>query len=181
LGIAFLVSGGLVGFLTYVGQWLNGEFAISTRTIGWVFMLGGVVALGSAPVGGIVSDRLGKRSVAIISNIILALAVALIPLFSWGPWLLVVFSVASMGAAFRQGPLTALITELVPPTQRGAFIALRNIFSQTGIGAAAFIGGLLYERHGYGAVTTLCAVMTGLVALLLITHIVEPQPVQERV
>ena len=181
LAIAFLVSGGLVGFLTYVGQWLNGEFAISTRTIGWVFMLGGVVALGSAPVGGIVSDRLGKRSVAIISNIILALAVALIPLFSWGPWLLVVFSVASMGAAFRQGPLTALITELVPPTQRGAFIALRNIFSQTGIGAAAFIGGLLYERHGYGAVTTLCAVMTGLVALLLITHIVEPQPVQERV
>ena len=181
MGIAFLVSGGLVGFLTYVGQWLNGEFAISTRTIGWVFMLGGVVALGSAPAGGIISDRLGKRSVAIVSNIILALAVALIPLFSWGPWLLVVFSVASMSAAFRQGPLTALITELVPSSQRGAFIALRNIFSQTGIGLAAFLGGLLYERHGYGAVTTLCAVMTGLVAVLLITHIVEPQAVEERV
>jgi hypothetical protein len=40
---------------------------------------------------------------------------------------------------------------------------------------------LLYERHGYGAVTTLCAVMTGVVVLLLITHIVEPQPIQERV
>jgi len=180
LGIAFLVSGGLVGFLTYVGQWLNGQFALSTRTIGWVFMLGGLVALGSAPAGGIISDRIGKRSVSIVSNIILALAVGLIPLFSWGPWLLVVFSVASMGAAFRQGPLTALITELVPATQRGAFIALRNIFSQTGIGVAAFLGGLLYERHGYGAVTTLCAVMTALVAVLLIMHIVEPQPVQER-
>jgi predicted MFS family arabinose efflux permease len=180
LGIAFLVSGGLVGFLTYVGQWLNGQFALPTRTIGWVFMLGGLVALGSAPAGGIISDRIGKRSVSIVSNIILALAVGLIPLFSWGPWLLVVFSVASMGAAFRQGPLTALITELVPATQRGAFIALRNIFSQTGIGVAAFLGGLLYERHGYGAVTTLCAVMTGLVAVLLIMHIVEPQPVQER-
>jgi predicted MFS family arabinose efflux permease len=80
-----------------------------------------------------------------------------------------------MGAAFRQGPLTALITELVPSPQRGAFIALRNIFSQTGIGLAAFLGGLLYERDGYGAVTTLCAAMTGLVVLLLITHIVEPQ------
>ena len=180
LGIAFLVSGGLVGFLTYVGQWLNGQFALSTRTIGWVFMLGGLVALGSAPAGGIISDRIGKRSVSIVSNIILALAVGLIPLFSWGPWLLAVFSVASMGAAFRQGPLTALITELVPATQRGAFIALRNIFSQTGIGVAAFLGGLLYERHGYGAVTTLCAVMTALVAVLLIMHIVEPQPMQER-
>jgi predicted MFS family arabinose efflux permease len=174
LGIAFLVSGGLVGFLTYVGQWLNGQFALPTRTIGWVFMLGGLVALGSAPAGGIISDRLGKRSVAIVSNIILALAIALIPLFSWGPWLLAVFSLASMGAAFRQGPLTALITELVPSTQRGAFIALRNVFSQSGIGIAAFLGGLLYEGHGYGAVTTLCAAMTALVVLLLITHIVEP-------
>ena len=180
LGIAFLVSGGLVGFLTYVGQWLNTAFGISTRTIGWVFMLGGVMALGSAPAGGIVSDRLGKRSVAIVSNVILALAVAVIPLFSWGFWLLAVFSVASMGAAFRQGPLTALITELVPSTQRGAFIALRNIFSQTGIGTAAVVGGFLFERHGYAAVTTLCAAMTGVVALLLFTHIVEPQPVAER-
>ena len=111
-------------------------------------MLGGLVAVGSAPLGGIISDRIGKRSVAIVSNIILALAVALIPLFSWGLWLLAAFSVASLGAALRQGPLTALITELVPSTQRGAFIALRNIFSQTGIGIAAFLGGLLYERHG---------------------------------
>ena len=180
LGIAFLVSGGLVGFLTYVGQWLNSGFGISTRTIGWVFMLGGVMALGSAPAGGIVSDRLGKRSVAIVSNVILALAVAAIPLFSWGFGLLAVFSVASMSAAFRQGPLTALITELVPSTQRGAFIALRNIFSQTGIGSAAILGGFLFERHGYAAVTTLCAAMTGAVALLLFTHIVEPQPVAER-
>ena len=181
LGIAFLVSGGLVGFLTYVGQWLNGQFGLTTRTIGWVFMLGGLAALGSAPAGGIVSDRFGKRSVSIASNAVLALAVASIPLFSWGFWLLAVFSVASIGAAFRQGPLTALITELVPSTQRGAFIALRNIFSQTGIGTAAVLGGFLYERHGYAAVTTLCAAMTAVVALLLFTHIVEPQPVAERV
>jgi predicted MFS family arabinose efflux permease len=175
LGIAFLVSGGLVGFLTYVGQWLNSQFAVPTRTIGWVFMLGGIVAVGSAPLGGIISDRVGKRGVAIVSNIVLALALVLISLFSWGFWLLAAFSVASLGAAFRQGPFTALITELVPATQRGAFVALRNVFSQTGIGTTALVCGLLYERHGYGAVTTLCAVMTGLVAVLLATLIVEPQ------
>ena len=175
MAIAFLVSGGLVGFLTYVGQWLHAQFAVSTRTIGWVFMLSGLVALGSAPLGGILSDRVGKRSVGILSNIVLAFSVALIPLFSWGPWLLVVFSVASLGAAFRQGPLTALITELVSSSQRGAFVALRNVFSQAGIGTAALLGGLLYQWRGYGAVTTLCALMTGAVALLLATHIMEPQ------
>ena len=60
LVIAFLVSGGLVGFLTYIGEWLNSSFGLPTRTIGWVFMLGGIVAVGSAPLGGNFVGPLGK-------------------------------------------------------------------------------------------------------------------------
>jgi predicted MFS family arabinose efflux permease len=176
LVIAFLVSGGLVGFLTYLGQWLHSHFGISTRGIGWVFMLGGLVAVAGSPLGGILSDRLGKRTVALASNVVLALAIAVVPFFSWGVWLLILFCIASLSTAFRQGPLTALITELVSQHQRGLFVALHNIASQLGIALAVLTGGLLYERHGYFAVTTLCATMTGLVAILLATHIVEPQP-----
>jgi predicted MFS family arabinose efflux permease len=180
LGIAFLVSGGLVGFITYIGQWLSDRFAIATGGITLVFMVGGLASLAGAPLGGILSDRWGKRAVSIVSNILLAVAVALMPLLHWGVGLFVVFGVTGLGAAFRQGPLTALMTELVPPNQRGTFIALRNISSQFGIAAAAFVGGLLYQRHGYGAVTSLCAAMTALVAVLLATHIAEPlQPAVE--
>ncbi|MBZ5513254.1 MAG: MFS transporter [Acidobacteriia bacterium] len=180
LVIAFLVSAGLVGFLTYIAQWLNNQFGVATRTIGWVFMLGGLVAVAGAPFGGVISDRLGKRTVSIASNLLLAVSVAAIPLLSWGVGLLVVFGLTSLGAAFRQGPLTALMTEMVPPAQRGSFIALRNICSQLGIGSIAFVGGVLYQRHDYVAVTTLCALMTATVAVLLATHIMEPQPVGER-
>jgi DHA1 family purine base/nucleoside efflux pump-like MFS transporter len=176
LGISFLVSAGLVGFITYIGQWLNNRFGIATRTIGWVFMLGGMMAVVGAPLGGILSDRWGKRAVSIASNVLLALSVLLIPFMPWGIWLLGVFAGASLGAAFRQGPLTALMTEMVPGAQRGSFIALRNICSQLGIGAVALAGGVLYQRHGYVAVTTLCAAMTALVAVLLATHIAEPKP-----
>jgi predicted MFS family arabinose efflux permease len=175
LVIAFLVSGGLVGFLTYIGQWLNSSFGLSTRAIGWVFMLGGIVAVGSAPLGGILSDRWGKRAISIFSNILLAVAVAFVPFLPWGLALLGVFALASLGAAFRQGPLTALMTEMVPPAQRGSFIALRNISSQVGIGATAYLGGVLFQRHGYAAVTSLCALMTAAVVILLATHIVEPR------
>jgi predicted MFS family arabinose efflux permease len=175
LVIAFLVSGGLVGFLTYIGQWLNTSFGLPTRTIGFVFMLGGVVAVGSAPLGGILSDRWGKRAMSIASNILLALALVFVPFLPWGWGLLGVFAAASVGAAFRQGPLTALMTEMVPAAQRGSFIALRNISSQIGIGATAYVGGLLFQRLGYAAVTTLCAVMTAVVVVLLATHIVEPR------
>ncbi len=175
LVIAFLVSGGLVGFITYIGQWLNNRFEIPTRTIGWVFMLGGLVAVGSAPLGGIISDKFGKRPVSIASNVLLAASVAVLPFFPWGVWLLLAFAGTSLGAAFRQGPLTALMTEMVPTAQRGQFIALRNIASQLGIGAVAMVGGVLYQHYGYTAVTATCAAMTALVAVLLVTHIDEPR------
>jgi predicted MFS family arabinose efflux permease len=175
LVIAFLVSGGLVGFLTYIGEWLNTAFGLPTRTIGWVFMLGGVVAVASSPLGGILSDRWGKRVVSIVSNALLAVAIVLVPFFHWGVGLLAVFALASLGAAFRQGPLTALMTEMVPAAHRGSFIALRNIFSQMGIGATAYVGGVLFQKSGYTPVTSLCAAMTAIVVVLLATHIVEPQ------
>jgi predicted MFS family arabinose efflux permease len=175
LVIAFLVSGGLVGFLTYIGQWLNVSFGLSTREIGWVFMLGGVFAVAGAPLGGMLSDRWGKRSISVFSNVLLAAALALVPFLSWSVALLAVFALASLGAALRQGPLTALMTEMVPAPQRGSFIALRNISSQMGIGVTAYVGGVLFQKSGYAAVTTLCAVMTAVVVLLLATHIVEPR------
>lgn len=173
LAIAFLVSGGLVGFIAFIGQWLHTHFEISTRTVGWVFMLSGLVAVGSAPLGGILSDRLGKRPVSIASSILLACSVAAIPFFEWGFGLLVVFSLTSLAAAFRQGPITALMTEMVRPAQRGSFIALRNISSQLGIATAVMLGGVLYEWRSYAAVTAMCATMTALVVILLATHIDE--------
>ena len=138
-------------------------------------MLSGLVAVGSAPLSGSASDKWGKRPVSIAGNVVLAAAIVAIPYLDWGVGLLVVFAATSLGAAIRQGPLTALMTEMVPAAQRGSFIALRNIASQLGIGAVAVVGGLLFHHYGYAAVTSLCAGMTALVAVLLATHIDEPQ------
>lgn len=175
VGIAFLVSGGLVGFLTYIGQWLNGTFGLSEKGIGWIFMLGGIAAVVGAPLGGALSDRWGKRTVAIVGNILLALALFIMPFFPWGVLLLVVFGLTSLGAAFRQGPLTALMTELIPGAERGAFMAARAVSSQIGIATAAYVGGILYQHYGYSAVTGFCALMTAGVVILLAAYIAEPE------
>jgi predicted MFS family arabinose efflux permease len=139
------------------------------------------VAVGGAPLGGMFADRWGKRGVSIASNILLCGTMAVLPLFGWGVGLLIVFIGVSLGIGFRQGPITALMTEMVPRQRRGSFVALRNIASQLGIGAAVFSGGLLYEWRGYAAVTTLSALMAGLVALLLTTHITEPETEEHQV
>lgn len=176
--MAFFVSGGLVGLITYVGVWLNNSFQVPIRMVGILFLLSGVASLLGAPVGGILSDRFGKRRVSIASNILLAVSMLLIPLLQWGILLFAVFGLLSLSAAFRQGPITALITELVEENERGAFVALRNVFSQLGIASSAFLGGLVYTQWGYSGVAVLCAVFSLIVVGLLVQFIEEPAPLR---
>ncbi len=172
--IAFCVSGGIVGAMTYAGAWMHGQFRMTTRTIGLVFLAGGLLALVGAALGGGVSDRYGKKTVGIASSVLLALSLVLLPLLPWSGLLVGVFALANFAAAFRQGPVTALMTELVQTRGRGAFIAMRNVASQIGIATTALLGGLLFERFGYGGVGVLCTALTLVVALLLTTQIQEP-------
>jgi predicted MFS family arabinose efflux permease len=179
--MAFFVSGGIVGLITYIGVWLNGTFQVPVRMIGIIFLLSGVVSLAGAPLGGVLADRWGKRRVSILSNLFLAASILAIPWMRWGFPLFVVFGLLSLSAAFRQGPITALITELVEENQRGSFVALRNIFSQLGIASAAFLGGVIFAGWGYGGVAVMCAVFTLAVVGLLVRFIREPQAVMKKV
>jgi predicted MFS family arabinose efflux permease len=172
--IAFCVSGGIVGAITYAGAWMNFQFRVPTRTIGLVFLAGGLLALVGSALGGAASDRHGKKSVGIASSLLLALSLGLLPFLHWSGLLVGVFALANFAAAFRQGPVTALMTELAPMRGRGAFIAMRNVASQIGIATTALLGGILFERFGYGGVGFLCTVLTLVVVLLLQTHIQEP-------
>jgi MFS transporter, DHA1 family, inner membrane transport protein len=174
MGIAFCVSGGIVGAMTYAGAWMHVQFRVTTRTIGLVFLAGGLLALAGAALGGAASDRYAKRSVAIVSSLLLALSLVLLPFLPWSSLPVAVFALANFAAAFRQGPVTALMTELVPKRGRGAFIAMRNVASQIGIATTALLGGILFERFGYGGVGALCTALTLVVVLLLKTQIQEP-------
>jgi predicted MFS family arabinose efflux permease len=172
--IAFCVSGGIAGAITYAGAWMHVQFELTTRTIGLVFLAGGLLALAGAALGGAVSDRYAKKSVAMASSVVLAMALLLLPFLPWSGLLVAVFGLTNFAAACRQGPVTALMTELVPRRGRGAFIAMRNVASQIGIATTALLGGILFERFGYRGVGVLCAVLTLVVVLLLKTQIEEP-------
>jgi MFS transporter, DHA1 family, inner membrane transport protein len=174
LVIAFCVSGGIVGAITYAGAWMNVQFQVTTRVIGLVFLVGGLLALVGSALGGAASDRYGKKSVGIASSVLLALSLGLLPLLPWSGLLVGVFALTNFAAACRQGPVTALMTELAPLRGRGAFIAMRNVASQIGIATTALLGGILFERFGYGGVGVLCTTLTLVVVFLLSTQIQEP-------
>ncbi len=171
---SFFASAGAMVFLAFLGVWLNDTFGVSGREIGLVFLASGSAALVASPLAGALSDRVGKRLQFIVSSGALAFLLLLLPRLDWGWVLFVAFGAISMAAAFRQGPMEALVTELVPPSKRGSFIALRNAFSQLGIGLSASAGGLLFQGYGYSSVCLL-ACGANLLAAFLMTTLVRRQ------
>jgi predicted MFS family arabinose efflux permease len=149
---SFCASAGTTGFLAFLGVWLHDAFGISGKKVGLVFLVSGAAALVASPLAGSLSDRIGKRTQFAASNIALALLLILLPRLSWGMPLFGVFCAISLAAAFRQGPMEALLTEVVPASSRGSFIALKNSFSQLGIALAALLSGMAFEATGYAAV-----------------------------
>ncbi len=161
---SLFASAGTMGFLAFLGVWLHDAFGIPASKIGLVFLVSGAAALLASPLAGSISDRIGKRLQFVFSCVSLALFLFILPGLGWGPFLFAVFGVISLSAAFRQGPMEAVLTEIVHSAARGSFVALKNSFSQLGIGLAAMLCGILFERGGYSAVCFLCAVSNLLAA-----------------
>ncbi len=154
---SLFASAGTMGFLAFLVLWLHDAFGISGFRIRLIFLIFGAAALLASPLAGSIADRIGKRLQFVLSGVSLALFLFLLPRMSWGPGLYAVLGIISLSAAFRQGPMEAILTEIVPSSSRGAFVALKNSFSQLGIGLATLFSGILFESGGYSAVCLLGA------------------------
>lgn len=164
---AFFVSGGITVFILYLGAYLGERFGLSVTSIGLVFLLSGAASLAGALGAGPLSDRVGKRPVAIVGSLALVVLVLAVPRFDGGVILYATLGLTGLAAASRVAPLQSLVTELVSQNDRGAYVALRNTLSQLGIAAAASAGAVLYAQGGYSHICYLSAVLSLLAAASL--------------
>jgi multidrug resistance protein len=165
---AFLTSGGIVGFLTYVGAWLKTTYDIGVDRIGLLFMVSGAAAIVASPLSGWLSDHAGKRNMIIWSNIVLAFLFVIVARTGFGIWLVAGIALLSIAASARQAPLHALTTEIVVPEVRGEYIAIRNASSQLGIAAIATISASAFDAAGFSAVALIAALATLLIPVCCI-------------
>jgi predicted MFS family arabinose efflux permease len=168
IAAAFLTSGGIVGFLTYVGVWLKNSFDIGVDRIGLLFMVSGMAAVVASPLAGWLSDHAGKRNVIIWSNILLAFLFIIVAKAALGVWLVVGIAMLSIAASARQAPLHALTTEIVVADVRGQYIAMRNASSQLGIAAVATVSASAFDAAGFSAVALVAALATLLIPVCCI-------------
>ena len=163
MAAAFLTSGGLVGYLTYVGAWLTIERQIELDRVALIFMISGAAAVAAAPMSGWLSDHAGKRNVIIWANIFLAPGFIIVARLDWG-WILAIgIALLGIAASARQGPLHALTTEIVGAEIRGEYTAVRNAASQLGIATAAAVSAYVFDTAGFAGVSVVAAAFTALI------------------
>jgi predicted MFS family arabinose efflux permease len=170
---AFFVSGGISVFILYLGAYLGERFGLTTTNIGLVFSLSAAAGLIGALGAGPLSDRLGKKPVAIGGNLVLVVMFASVPAVEGGLLLYVLLGATGLAAASRVAPLQSLVTELVSQESRGAYVALRNTLSQLGIAASASLGAMIYAKSGFEPVCYVAAALS-LAAAGLLWMIKEP-------
>src|SRR2546425_5566585 len=174
LWASLLSSGAIVAFITYLGSHLNGHLHVPIQRVGLVFLWAGVASLIGAPLSGVLSDQWGKKTVLIVSGIVLAACLFVLPRLSWDLWLLGVLGLAGLAIAFWMAPFLAIITELVSPQQRGTLLAVRNTLSQLGIAASTWVSSYCYLYWGYPAVGLFSASLIAASTLVVLFLVVEP-------
>lgn len=169
---AFFVTGGVTGFLLFLGAHLQKKLGLSVGQVGMVFLLCGVASLVGAFGAGRLSDRMGKLRMALASSLALAVFLLVVP-YVEGTVVYVVLGLVGVSVAARLAPLQSLITELVAPDSRGAYVALRNTMSQCGNATGALAAAALYER-GFEYVCFMTAAFS-VAAFALLLLIEEPR------
>jgi len=169
---AFFITGGVTGFLLFLGAYLRKGLGLTLGEVGMVFLWSGIASLAGAFGAGRLSDRVGKTRVALAGCMSLALLLLAVPHVE-GPLLYATLGLVGVSVAARLAPLQSIVTELVPPASRGAYVALRNTVSQSGNAAAAIGAAALYER-GFEYVCYMAAAFS-LAAFVLLFWIEEPR------
>jgi DHA1 family inner membrane transport protein len=129
---------------------LNVGFTETQRIL--VYTVGGVVSFAAAPIIGRLADKYGKHS---MFNIFALLSLITIFMITNMPAIKYYYVLIVTGTWFalstgRSIPAQAIITNVVPPEQRGSFMSFNGCIQQLFTGMASLIAGaIVVEKNGH--------------------------------
>ncbi len=120
----------------------------------WAYGVASAIAYGPGAlvtyVGGRVSDRVGRKRIAVLGNLLIPL-LAFAGLAGSAFWAIVLFCGGMWARNFRRGPRRAIVSEVTPPEQRTRAFALLSALDEAGgMVAAAIVVALLALRVPLG-------------------------------
>lgn len=139
------------------------EYPVDAITLSWIatsFILSAAVFL--IPMGRI-ADIKGRKKVFIYGGAIFG-AASIIAALSWSPDILIAARVIQgIGGAMIFGTITAIISSVYPPGERGKAMGINIAVTYLGLSLGPFLGGLITQYLGWRSLfwlnTILCAVL----------------------
>jgi len=113
-----------------------------------VYMVGGTVTIFSAPMAGKLSDKYGKHKVFTIFALLSVIPIFLITNMPRIPYyyVLVVTGIWFLLSSGRNIPAQAIVSNVVPPHQRGSFQSFNSCITQAFTGLATLLAGVVVTK-----------------------------------
>lgn len=156
----------------FLALYLHDERHLSMSVVGVMFLIGGLFAAGTNLVGGMFSDRIGrKRLLMMISGmgIVAYSCLALLVGFSAPVWLIVIVYIASRGIIGTIQPtISAIVADLSPSDRLTESYALIRVGGNIGFAVGPAIGGYLRMFLSFGWLLGIASVTCAIVIVLVL-------------
>ncbi|CAM4178524.1 MULTISPECIES: MFS transporter [Bacillus] len=157
-GLGWLFDAMDVGMLSFVIVALQKDWGLSTQEMGWIGSINSIGMAVGALVFGILSDKIGRKSVFIITLLLFSIGSGLTALTTTLAMFLVLRFLIGMGLGGELPVASTLVSESVEAHERGKIVVLLESFWAGGWLIAALISYFVIPKYGWEVAMVLSAV-----------------------
>lgn len=157
-GLGWLFDAMDVGMLSFVMVALQKDWGLSTQEMGWIGSINSIGMAVGALVFGILSDKIGRKSVFIITLLLFSMGSGLTALTTTLAMFLVLRFLIGMGLGGELPVASTLVSESVEAHERGKIVVLLESFWAGGWLIAALISYFVIPKYGWEVAMILSAV-----------------------
>jgi predicted MFS family arabinose efflux permease len=152
--IVVLMLGGFA-VIPYISTYLVKNTGMVEANLPWLYIVGGVLTLGTSPLIGRLADRFGRLRIYYIIAPFSALAMFLVTVLPRVPMAVSVFVVAMIlvGNSGRMVAAMAMIIASVEPRRRGSFMSVYSSVQHISGGIGSYLGGAILGTAADGSLT----------------------------
>ncbi|MBL3880208.1 MFS transporter [Bacillus cereus] len=157
-GLGWLFDAMDVGMLSFVMVALQKDWGLSTQEMGWIGSINSIGMAVGALVFGILSDKIGRKSVFIITLLLFSIGSGLTALTTTLAMFLVLRFLIGMGLGGELPVASTLVSESVEAHERGKIVVLLESFWAGGWLVAALISYFVIPKYGWEVAMILSAI-----------------------
>ncbi|MBE7125264.1 MFS transporter [Bacillus mycoides] len=157
-GLGWLFDAMDVGILSFVIVALQKDWGLSTQEMGWIGSVNSIGMAVGALLFGILSDKIGRKSVFIITLLLFSIGSGLTALTTTFAMFLVLRFLIGMGLGGELPVASTLVSESVEAHERGKIVVLLESFWAGGWLIAALISYFVIPKYGWEVAMVLSAV-----------------------